>query len=308
MGHRDPMPFFRWICALTLFLLPAGIASGSRATTVEARYPVLEFGILGQAAPAPLDENTLLAAEGFRITRADLAASLESKDPAMRAQLEKHLLFVLDQLATRKLLLAEAQKTGIPGGGKDGDQVIGELLERKSANASVSEDEVNTFYRENRELTGGVPFEQVRDSIRQYLLQEKKSRFAVSYVSSLGKSARLRVKESWLEQQARIALDNPVDKARSSGKPTLVEFGATGCIPCDKMQPILDNLRKNYPGKLNVVFVHVRKEAILATRYGIRSIPIQAFFDSKGKEVFRHVGFFTEDEVVEQLSRMGIAR
>jgi thioredoxin 1 len=116
------------------------------------------------------------------------------------------------------------------------------------------------------------------------------------------------VNESWLEQQAKVAMDNPVDKARASGKPTMVEFGATGCIPCDKMQPILDNLRKNYPGKLNVVFVHVRKEAILASRYGIRSIPIQAFFDEKGKEVFRHVGFFPEDEVVKQLSRMGLSK
>jgi thioredoxin 1 len=91
-----------------------------------------------------------------------------------------------------------------------------------------------------------------------------------------------------------------------SGKPTMVEFGATGCVPCDMMQPILDNLRKDYPDQLNVVFVHVGEEQVLAARFGIRSIPVQVFFDAQGKEVFRHVGFFAQTEVTKQLSQMGV--
>jgi thioredoxin 1 len=99
-----------------------------------------------------------------------------------------------------------------------------------------------------------------------------------------------------------------VDKARHSGKPTMVEFGAAGCVPCDMMQPILEQLRKDYPKKLNVVFVHVREEQILSARYGIRSIPVQVFFDAKGKEVFRHVGFFPQTEVDMQLAKMGVQK
>jgi len=87
-----------------------------------------------------------------------------------------------------------------------------------------------------------------------------------------------------------------------------VEFGATGCVPCDMMQPILDNLRKDYPQKLNVVFVHVREEQVLAARYGIRSIPVQVFFDAQGQEVFRHVGFFAQAEVDKQLAAMGVRK
>jgi thiol-disulfide isomerase/thioredoxin len=104
----------------------------------------------------------------------------------------------------------------------------------------------------------------------------------------------------------RLAGDNPVDRARRSGKPTIVEFGAKGCIPCDMMQPILDKLRKDYPQKLNVVFVHVGEEQILSSRYGIRSIPVQVFFDNKGKEVFRHTGFFPEEDIMVQLKKMGV--
>jgi thioredoxin 1 len=73
------------------------------------------------------------------------------------------------------------------------------------------------------------------------------------------------------------------------------------------MQPVLDNLRINYPDKLNVVFVHVREEKILAARYDIRSIPVQAFFDATGNEVFRNVGFMDKKRIVEVLSRLGVS-
>ena len=97
-----------------------------------------------------------------------------------------------------------------------------------------------------------------------------------------------------------------MDRARTSGKPTLVEFGATGCVPCDMMQPVLENLRKKYQERLNIVFVHVGEDQILGARYGITSIPVQAFFDHSGKEVFRHTGFFAQAEVEKKLTEMGV--
>ncbi len=101
-------------------------------------------------------------------------------------------------------------------------------------------------------------------------------------------------------------MGNPVDRANKTGKPTMVEFGAVGCIPCDRMQPILEKLRKKCPSRLNVVFVNVRENQILGARFGIRSIPVQVFYDRFGKEVFRHVGFFAETEVNKQLKKMGL--
>ena len=86
----------------------------------------------------------------------------------------------------------------------------------------------------------------------------------------------------------------------------MVEFGATGCVPCDMMQPILANLRKKYKDRLNVVFVHVGREQILGARYGIQSIPVQVFFNATGREVFRHVGFYPQAEIEKKLSDMGI--
>ncbi len=181
-------------------------------------------------------------------------------------------------------------------------------MELHTKDVAIPEDEVRAFYESNKEMVGTASFEQVAVVIRQYLLQDKKQRAAAAYIDSLGSKAGLSINEKWVKSQKRLALDNPVDKARRSGKPTMVEFGATGCVPCDMMQPILDKLRRDYPQKMNVVFVHVGEEQILAARYGIQSIPVQVFFDDRGREVFRHVGFLGQPEVDKQIAAMGIQK
>ena len=151
-----------------------------------------------------------------------------------------------------------------------------------------------------------MPFEQARDILQQFLIQGEKQDLIDAHIRDLEKKADIRVNKEWVKAQHSLAKDNPLDKARVSGKPTMVEFGATGCIPCDMMQPILDKLREKFSDRLNVVFVHVRENQILGARYGIRSIPVQVFYDKNGKEVFRHVGFFAEKEVLKQLARLGL--
>lgn len=93
--------------------------------------------------------------------------------------------------------------------------------------------------------------------------------------------------------------------APANGVPRLLELGSETCIPCKAMQPVLAELRATYPGRLQVDFVDVRKQREVAERYAIEAIPTQIFFDSKGKERFRHVGFFSKDEIVTQFKAMG---
>lgn len=274
--------------------------------TVEARYPGVALGILKSAKLEPMADDTLLLADGLKISRSDIMEAVKDQEPKLRRQLEKNLLFVLEQEAVRWILLSAAQKAGIAVSGGNEKKAIQSLFEHQTRALSVSEDETRSFYEANQEMMGGAPFEQVADSIRQYLLQDKKQQAVSDYMDGLGDAMHLRINDHWVQAQSRLSMDNPVDKARRSGKPTMVEFGATGCVPCDRMQPILYNLRKKFPGKLNVVFVHVREEQILAARYGIQSIPVQVFFDAGGKEVFRHVGFYAEKEVLKQLKKTGL--
>jgi len=97
----------------------------------------------------------------------------------------------------------------------------------------------------------------------------------------------------------------PVD-VPVKGMVTMVDLGAGECIPCKMMAPILIKLEKQYAGKAAVVFLDVWKDQAPARRFGIRTIPTQIFFDTKGKEVYRHEGFLSEEEIVGRLRAMGV--
>lgn len=91
-----------------------------------------------------------------------------------------------------------------------------------------------------------------------------------------------------------------------SGMVTMIDLGATQCIPCKAMAPILEKMEKVYQGKAAVIFIDVWKNKGPAERFRIRAIPTQIFFDREGKEVYRHVGFMSEAEIVGQLEKMGV--
>ena len=98
----------------------------------------------------------------------------------------------------------------------------------------------------------------------------------------------------------------PLGQALSSGKPTLAEFGRGVCIPCKAMKPILEELAVDYKGKLNVVIVEIDDHMDQTRQHGIMAIPTQIFFDSNGKEVTRHMGFWAKKDIITQLKKMGI--
>jgi len=90
--------------------------------------------------------------------------------------------------------------------------------------------------------------------------------------------------------------------------PRLVELGSVTCQNCKKMAVILDEIEKKYDGKLIVEFYDVKKDPEIGKLYGIRLIPAQVFIDTSGKEVFRHEGFFTAEEIEGVLVSMGITQ
>ena len=88
--------------------------------------------------------------------------------------------------------------------------------------------------------------------------------------------------------------------------PRLVDLGADKCIPCKMMAPILEELKKDYAGTINVEFIDVWKEPDRAKEYGITIIPTQIFFDASGKELFRHEGFFSKEDILGKWKEFGI--
>ena len=90
------------------------------------------------------------------------------------------------------------------------------------------------------------------------------------------------------------------------GMVTMIDLGATACIPCKLMAPILVKMEKQYAGRAAVVFFDVWKDQAPARRFGIRIIPTQIFFDKDGKEVYRHEGMLSEEEIVRRFQEMGV--
>ncbi len=91
-------------------------------------------------------------------------------------------------------------------------------------------------------------------------------------------------------------------------KVTFVELGSVGCIPCDKMQPIMKEIEEEYKGQVKVVFHDVKTAEgnPYIKEFGIRAIPTQVFLDKDGNEYFRHLGFFAKDELIKVLKMQGV--
>jgi thioredoxin 1 len=94
-----------------------------------------------------------------------------------------------------------------------------------------------------------------------------------------------------------LGLAVPALAEKTPALPRLVDLGAGKCIPCKKMAPIIEELKIDYAGIVDVVFVDVWKDPKAGKPYKIRLIPTQVFFDAAGKEVFRHEGFFSREEI-----------
>jgi thioredoxin 1 len=88
--------------------------------------------------------------------------------------------------------------------------------------------------------------------------------------------------------------------------PRLVDLGADKCIPCKMMAPILEELKEQYKGRLEVVFIDVWKNPDAGMQYGIKLIPTQIFYDAAGKELFRHEGFFSKEDILAKWKEFGV--
>jgi len=99
------------------------------------------------------------------------------------------------------------------------------------------------------------------------------------------------------DQELKIAL--------MSGKPVLVDFGSNKCIPCRQLRPILKEVEKEMARKAHILVIDVYNFGKLARERRIQLIPTLVFFDSSGKEFFRHMGVWDKDSIVKKLKEGG---
>ena len=123
------------------------------------------------------------------------------------------------------------------------------------------------------------------------------------------KAASPSAQTPWLtgaEMQASQATGGKTEAPGKQRVPRLVDLGAGKCIPCKMMAPILEELKKEYAGKLEVEFVDVWEKPSAGELYRIRMIPTQVFYDASGKELFRHEGFFSKEDILGKWKELGV--
>ena len=85
-----------------------------------------------------------------------------------------------------------------------------------------------------------------------------------------------------------------------SKTPVLIDFYATWCGPCKMMAPIIDEVAREYDGKLKVVKVDVDESGETAATYGVTAMPTFVVFKD-GQEVWRRLGAAPKSAFVNEL-------
>lgn len=96
------------------------------------------------------------------------------------------------------------------------------------------------------------------------------------------------------------------DDPHAAALPRLLDLGSDTCIPCKMMAPILEELKKEYEGRMIVEFIDVRRHREIGLQHGVKVIPTQIFFAADGTELFRHQGFMSREDILEKWRELGV--
>ena len=87
-----------------------------------------------------------------------------------------------------------------------------------------------------------------------------------------------------------------------SNQPVLVDFGAEWCVPCKKLEPIVEDLASNYTGRVKFGQVDVGKSTGIAAKYGIMSVPTILII-AEGQVKEHLTGLVSKDKLVKSLEK-----
>ncbi len=242
--------------------------------------------------------------------------------PLIREMFREEPNNLLERMIVKTLLLQEAKKQGVSAPVKTykdaaknplppEESVIVEYLGKKfSSPPEVTREEVEGFYKMYKDRMEGKPLKEVAPGIEQYIREAKQQQALAQFLEELRKNAKVDINQERLKKitvnPPEMDTEDDLKKALTSGKPILVDFGANSCLPCRQMRPVLKEVRTEYSEKAKILTIDVYKNQNLAREYKVLMLPTLVFFDSKGKEAFRHVGILEKEKIVTKLKEIGM--
>jgi thioredoxin 1 len=259
--------------------------------------------------------KALASVNGEEITVDRFLQEVEKVQEPTRGMFKEDPAKFLDMMIMKALLLQEIRKQGSqPGKEEKGEETaIQEFLQKKfSSPPAVSREEIGAFYETYKGRMEGKTLEQMAPMIEQVIQQQKQEEEYMRFLQEIRERAAVEINQERLKAMAAKPADatnteEDFSKALKNGRPVLVDFGSNTCIPCRQLRPILQEIRKEYSGKLEVLVIDVYKHQDLAREYRIQAIPTVIFFDLNGKEVFRQQGFMPKAAILEQLRKVGVS-
>lgn len=266
-------------------------------------------------------KNQILAqVNDEKITVDQFNRELEKIESPLREMIKEDPQAFLENLILQRILLQEAKKQGITppvrtykDASKESksteDTIIEELFKKKfPSSPMVTKEEVKAVYSHIKDQLGGKSLDEVSSEIENLIRENKRQNEIRQYISELRKNSSVEIDQIRLKtitsKPPESNTEEDFKRALSSGKPILVDFGANSCLPCRQLRPILKEIRKEFSGRAEVLVLDVYKYQNLAREYKIQLIPTLIFFDSKGKEVFRHVGVMGKDKIISKLKEI----
>lgn len=271
--------------------------------------------------------QVLATVNGERITVEEFNKEVARVEIPLRDMYKEEPDKFLDGMVIKILLVQEAKRQGLSVPAKTykdlvGDKnknmespspeesLIADLMKKKlSTPPAVTPQEIETFYAMFKDRLGGKSLKEMAPVLEQIIQQGKQREELEQFIKKLREEAKVEVDQGRLKKIAATPPESNTDeefkKALGSGKPVLVDFGANSCPPCREMRPVLKEVGTEYTDKAKVLVIDVYKFNDLAKEYKIQMIPTLVFFDSKGKEVFRHVGTLEKEKIVSKFKEIG---
>jgi thioredoxin 1 len=250
---------------------------------------------------------------GQQITVKDVQEELARTPADTRVLFEQNPGDVLDELISVTLILQEATRKGAMAPATLRDlrkpqvmEGIRRFLAQETKGVKVTDQEVTAFYQQHQDKMSGKSLSQVREAIRQMLLATKREQEVTAFVGRLRASAAITVYPERLPQPPPLSIATSSAEefkaALQSKRPTVVDFGSSRCVPCIQLRPVLRSVKDAHSGRINVLVLEVGDYRDLARQHKVQLVPTLIFFDAKGKEVRRSVGYM-DREAIEKVLR-----